>query len=180
MKVPFVDLKAQYNSVKSEIDNAIATVISETSFIGGKHVEEFEKNFAALYGVKHCISLANGTDSLYVSMKMLGIGKGDEVITTAYSWISSSETISQTGAKPVFVDVDEYFTINVDKLEERITSKTKAIIPVHIHGQMCDMNRIMEIALKYNIPVIEDCAQSHFSEFKGIRAGVTGLVGSFI
>jgi dTDP-4-amino-4,6-dideoxygalactose transaminase len=179
MKVPFVDLKAQYNSVKSEIDNAIATVISETSFIGGKHVEEFEKNFAALYGVKHCISLANGTDSLYVSMKMLGIGKGDEVITTAYSWISSSETISQTGAKPVFVDIDEFFTIDVDKLEEKITSKTKAIIPVHIHGQMCDMNRIMEIALKYNIPVIEDCAQSHFSEFKGIRAGVTGLVGSF-
>ncbi|MBP6755515.1 MAG: DegT/DnrJ/EryC1/StrS family aminotransferase [Bacteroidia bacterium] len=179
MKVPFVDLNAQYNSIKSEIDNAIATVIRETSFIGGKHVEEFEKNFAALYGVKHCISLANGTDSLYVSMKMLGIGNGDEVITTAYSWISSSETISQTGAKPVFVDIDEFFTIDVEKLEEKITSKTKAIIPVHIHGQMCDMNKIMEIALKYNIPVIEDCAQSHFSEFKGIRAGVSGLVGSF-
>ena len=179
MKVPFVDLKAQYNSIKSEIDNAIATVIGETSFIGGKHVEEFENNFAALYGVKHCISLANGTDSLYVSMKMLGIGKGDEVITTAYSWISSSETISQTGAKPVFVDIDEFFTIDVEKLEEKITSKTKAIIPVHIHGQMCDMNRIMGIALKYNIPVIEDCAQSHFSEFKGVRAGLSGLVGSF-
>ena len=179
MNIPFVDLKAQYNSIKREIDNAIATVISETSFIGGKHVEEFEKNFAALYGVKHCISLANGTDSLYVSMKMLGIGKGDEVITTAYSWISSSETISQTGAKPVFVDVDEYFTINVDKLEERITSKTKAIIPVHIHGQMCDMDELMKIANKYNLPVIEDCAQSHFSEFKGIRAGLNGIVGSF-
>jgi dTDP-4-amino-4,6-dideoxygalactose transaminase len=179
MKVPFVDLKEQYNSIKTEIDNAISTVISETSFIGGKHVEEFEKNFANLYGVKHCISLANGTDSLYILMKMLGIGQGDEVITTAYSWISSSETISQTGAKPVFVDIDEYFTIDVAKLEAHITPKTKAIIPVHIHGQMCNMDVIMEIANRHDIPVIEDCAQSHFSEFKGKRAGLTGIAGSF-
>jgi dTDP-4-amino-4,6-dideoxygalactose transaminase len=179
MKVPFVDLKEQYNSIKNEIDNAISTVISETSFIGGKHVEAFEKNFGNLYGVKHCISLANGTDSLYILMKMLGIGVGDEVVTTAYSWISSSETISQTGAKPVFVDIDEYFTIDVDKLEARITPKTKAIMPVHIHGQMCDMDKIMEIANKYNLSVIEDCAQSHFSEFKGKRAGLTGIAGSF-
>lgn len=179
MKVPFVDLKEQYNTIKNEIDAAIATVISETSFIGGKHVEAFEKNFADLYGVKHCISLANGTDSLYVLMKMLGVGSGDEVITTAYSWISSSETISQTGAKPVFVDIDEYFTIDVSQIEEKITHNTKAIIPVHIHGQMCDMEKIMEIANRHNIPVIEDCAQSHFSEFKGKRAGLTGIAGSF-
>ena len=179
MKVPFVDLKEQYNSIKIEIDNAISTVISETSFIGGKHVDEFEKKFPNLYGVKHCISLANGTDALYVLMKMLGVGSGDEVITTAYSWISSSETISQTGAQPVFVDVDEYFTINVNKLEEKITTKTKAIIPVHIHGQMCDMDKIMEIANKYSLPVIEDCAQSHFSEYKDKRAGLTGIAGSF-
>ena len=179
MKVPFVDLKEQYNSIKIEIDNAISTVISETSFIGGKHVDEFEKKFPNLYGVKHCISLANGTDSLYVLMKMLGVGSSHEVITTAYSWISSSETISQTGAQPVFVDVDEYFTINVNKLEEKITPKTKAIIPVHIHGQMCDMDKIMEIANKYSLPVIEDCAQSHFSEYKDKRAGLTGIAGSF-
>jgi dTDP-4-amino-4,6-dideoxygalactose transaminase len=179
MKVPFVDLKLQYDSIKNEIDTAIATVISETSFIGGKHVEKFEENFANLYGVKHCISLANGTDSLYILMKMLGIGPGDEVITTAYSWISSSETISQTGAKPVFVDIDDYFTINVETLESKITSKTKAIIPVHIHGQMCDMEKLMEIANRHNLPVIEDCAQSHFSEFKGVRAGLTGIAGSF-
>lgn len=179
MKVPFVDLKTQYDSIKNEIDAAIATVISETSFIGGKHVEKFEEDFANLYGVKHCISLANGTDSLYILMKMLGVGHGDEVITTAYSWISSSETISQTGAKPVFVDIDEFFTIDSNLLEEKITPKTKAIIPVHIHGQMCDMTKIMEIANKYNLPVIEDCAQSHFSEFKGVRAGLTGIAGSF-
>lgn len=179
MKIPFVDLKIQYESIKSEIDTAIAAVISETSFIGGKHVETFEEKFAGLYGVKHCISLANGTDSLYILMKMLGIGTGDEVITTAYSWISSSETISQAGAKPVFVDIDEYFTINAQAIESKITPKTKAIIPVHIHGQMCDMDKIMEIANKYNIPVIEDCAQSHFSEFNNKRAGLTGIAGSF-
>ena len=179
MKVPFVDLKVQYNTIKNEIDDAISSVISETSFIGGKHVEAFEINFADLYGVKHCISIGNGTDSLYILMKMLGVGSGDEVITTAYSWISSSETISQTGAKPVFIDIDEYFTIDVNKLEERITPKTKAIIPVHIHGQMCEMDKIMEIANKYNLLVIEDCAQSHFSEFKGKRAGLIGIAGSF-
>lgn len=179
MKVPFVDLKTQYKNIKQDIDNAIFRVLEETSFIGGKHVEDFEENFATLYGVKHCISLANGTDSLYISMKMLGIGAGDEVITSAYSWISSSETISQTGATPVFVDIDDFFTIDANKIESKITSKTKAIIPVHIHGQMCDMNAIMAIAGKYNLPVIEDCAQSHFSELDGIRAGLRGVVGSF-
>lgn len=179
MEVPFVDLKIQYLSIKEKIDEAIQTVINETSFIGGKHVETFEQNFAKMYGVKHCISLANGTDSLYILMKMLGVGVGDEVITTAYSWISSSETISQTGAKPVFVDVDEYFTIDGKQLESKITANTKAIIPVHIHGQMCDMAAVMQIADKYNIPVIEDCAQSHFSEFNGVRAGLIGKAGSF-
>ena len=179
MKIPFVDLKSQYKQIKTEIDKAINDVINESSFIGGKHVEEFEKEFAKLYGIKHCVSLANGTDALYVSMKMLNIGKGDEVITSAYSWISSSETISQTGAKPIFIDIDEYFTIDSSKIEKKINSKTKAIIPVHIHGQMCDMDSIMRIANKYNIPVIEDCAQSHFSEFKRKRAGTIGLVGTF-
>jgi dTDP-4-amino-4,6-dideoxygalactose transaminase len=179
MKVPFVDLKTQYKSIKQDIDSAIFSVLEETSFIGGKHVEAFEENFARLYGAKHCISLANGTDSLYIAMKMLGIGPGDEVITSAYSWISSSETISQTGATPVFVDIDEFFTIDPNQIESKITSKTKAIIPVHIHGQMCDMNMITAIAGKYNLPIIEDCAQSHFSEFDGLRAGLKGIVGSF-
>lgn len=179
MKIPFVNLKLQYQSIKNEIDQAISKVINETSFIGGSQVAEFEKQFAEHYGVKHCISTANGTDSLYIIMKMLNIGAGDEVITTAYSWISSSETISQTGAKPVFVDIDDYFTIDADKIESSITSNTKAIIPVHIHGQMCAMDKIMEIADKYNLHVIEDCAQSHFSEFKGKRAGTMGIAGSF-
>ena len=180
MNIPFVDLKAQYKSIKTEIDSAIEAVISETAFIGGKYVKKFEKEFSELYGVKHCVGVANGTDSLYIIMKMMGIGPGDEVITSAYSWISSSETISQTGATPVFVDIDpEYFTINEDKIEEKITSKTKAIIPVHIHGQICKMDKILELANKYSLKVIEDCAQSHFSEFEGKRAGTMADASSF-
>lgn len=180
MKVPFVDLKIQYAGIKTEIDAAIENVIAETAFIGGKYVEEFEHKFAALYGVKHCIAVGNGTDSLFILMKMLGIGADDEVITVANSWISSSETISQTGARPVFVDIDPlYYSIDENLLEAAITSKTKAIIPVHLQGQICEMDKIMNIANKYGIPVIEDCAQSHFSEYDGIRAGTIGIAGSF-
>lgn len=179
MEVPFVDLKIQYASHKEEIDAAIANVISETAFIGGQHVKKFEQDFASLYGVSHCISTANGTESLYIIMQMLGITSGHEVITTAYSWISSSETISQTGAKPVFVDIDEYFTIDASKIEDAITPQTKAIMPVHIHGQMADMDTIMDIAKRYNLYVIEDCAQSHFSAINGKRAGTIGVAGSF-
>src|SRR5579863_3782214 len=109
MKIPFVDLKAQYQSIKPEIDGAIASVINQTSFIGGSFVDEFEKNFAAAYGVKHVIGVGNGTDSLFILMKMTGIGPGNEVITVANSWISSSETITQTGARPVFVDADPVY-----------------------------------------------------------------------
>lgn len=180
MKVPFVDLKAQYQSIKTEIDTAISNVITETAFIGGSYVAKFEEEFASLYGVKHCISVANGTDSLYILMKMLNIGQGDEVITVANSWISSSETISQTGAKPVFLDADPvYYTIDISQLEAAITPNTKAIIPVHLFGQACNIEEIMAIANKHKISVIEDCAQSHFSEFNGKRAGTTGIAGSF-
>jgi len=180
IKVPFVDLKAQYLSIQEEIDTAIREIIGSTAFIGGKPVVEFEAAFAGLYGIEHCISVANGTDSLYIIMKMLGIGQGDEVITVANSWISSSETISQTGAKPVFVDIDpDYYSLNEQLLEAAITSKTKAIMPVHLHGQAVNMDEVMRIANKYNLPVIEDCAQSHFSEFKGKRVGTFGVAASF-
>lgn len=179
MNIPFVDLKAQYLSIKKNVDEAIFNVINETAFIGGTYVKSFEAAFAELYGTKHCIGVGNGTDSLFIIMKMLGIGPGDEVITSAYSWISSSETISQAGAKPVFVDIDEYFTISAKLIEEKITENTKAIIPVHIHGQMCDMDKIEALAKKYNLHIIEDCAQSHFSEYKNKRAGTIGIAGSF-
>jgi dTDP-4-amino-4,6-dideoxygalactose transaminase len=180
MNIPFVDLKAQYLSIKGDIDNAIQNVITETAFIGGKYVKQFEHEFAELYGVKHCIAVGNGTDSLYIIMKMLGIKEGDEVITSAYSWISSSETISQTGATPIFVDINpDYYTIDENQIEKYITNKTKAIIPVHIHGQICNMDAILKIAKKYSLFVIEDCAQSHFSEFEGKRAGTMGIASSF-
>jgi len=180
MKIPFVDLKSQYNSIKEEIDNAISLVIQETAFIGGKYVTKFEEDFSTLYGVKHCISVANGTDSLYIIMKMLGIGEGDEVITVANSWISSSETISQTGAKPVFIDINpDLYSIDENKIEEAITPRTKAIMPVHLFGQICEMEKIISIAKKYNLEIIEDCAQAHFSEYKGKRAGTFGVAGSF-
>lgn len=180
MNIPFVDLKAQYFSIKEEVDKAIQNVITETAFIGGKYVKQFEEEFAALYGVKHCIAVGNGTDSLYIIMKMLGIKEGDEVITSAYSWISSSETISQTGATPVFVDINpDYYTIDENLIEKYITNKTKAIIPVHIHGQMCNMEVINKLAKKYNLYVIEDCAQSHFSESNGKYAGTFGIASSF-
>jgi dTDP-4-amino-4,6-dideoxygalactose transaminase len=180
MNVPFVDLRAQYESIRTEIDCAIASVIKDVAFVGGRYVFDFELQFAEKYGVKHCIGVGNGTDSLYIILKMLGIGTGDEVITSAYSWISSSETISQAGATPVFVDIDpRYFTLDEELIAEKITARTKAIIAVHIHGQMCAMDRILETAARRNIAVIEDCAQSHFSEFEGLRAGTMGIAGSF-
>lgn len=180
MQVPFVDLKAQYGNIKKEIDSAIENVINDTAFIGGKYVKEFEAGFAKIYGVKHVISCGNGTDSLYIIMKKLSIGAGDEVITVANSWISSAETIGQTGATPVFVDVHpEYYSIDDNLIEEAITPKTKAIILVHLQGQMCDVDKVEAICKANNIDLIEDCAQSHFSEYKGTRAGKVGIAGSF-
>jgi dTDP-4-amino-4,6-dideoxygalactose transaminase len=180
MQVPFVDLGAQYKSIKKEMDSAIHQILDNTAFIGGSEVDTFEENFKQLYGANHCVPVGNGTDSLYIIMKMLGIGPGDEVITPANSWISSSETITQTGARPVFADIEEeYFTIDPNHVEKLITERTKAIMPVHLYGQMCDMDAIMKIAKKHDLYVIEDCAQSHFSEFKGKRAGLFGDAGSF-
>lgn len=180
MRIPFVDLRAQYRSIKPSIDKAIERVIEETAFIGGKYVKRFEEEFAALYGVKHVISCANGTDSLYILMRILGIGEGDEVITAANSWISSSETITQAGATPVFLDVHpDYYSMDERLLEAAITGKTKAVIAVHLQGQMCDIEKISSICEKYGLLLIEDCAQAHFSEFKGVRAGLTGIAGSF-
>lgn len=180
MKVPFVDLQSQYRSIKKDIDQAIAQVIEETAFIGGRFVEEFEKKFASLYGVRHVIACANGTDSLYILMKMLGIGSGDEVITVANSWISSSETITQAGAKVVFADADPlYYSMDESRLEQLITPRTRAVIAVHLQGQMCAIDSIQRICERHGIYLIEDCAQSHFSELNGRRAGLFGIAGSF-
>ena len=180
MNIPFVDLKAQYQSIKKEIDAAIQGVIADTAFIGGKYVKVFEERFASFYGVKHCIGVANGTDAIYIALKMLEIGEGDEVITVANTWISTSETIVQAGAKPVFVDIEpDYFTIDVKKIEEKITPQTKAIIPVHLFGHPADMDPILALAKKYGLKVIEDCAQAHLAEYKGKRVGLFGDLATF-
>lgn len=178
--VPFVDLKSQYLSLKKEIDSAVLSVMENATFIGGQPVASFENNFASANGAKHCIGVGNGTDALYIILKSLGISAGDEVITVANSWISTSETISQCGAKPVFIDIEpEYYTIDVNRIEEKITSKTKAIIPVHLYGQMAEIDKISTLCKKHNLFLIEDCAQSHLAEYKGIKAGSTGIASSF-
>ena len=180
MKVPFVDLKQQYLNIKSEIDNVIQVVINDTAFIKGRYVQEFEGKFAEKCGVRHCLSVASGTDAIYIALKSLGIGPGDEVITVANSWISTSETITQAGARPVFVDIEpDYFTIDPDKIEETITSKTKAIIPVHLYGQPAEIDRIKKICDKHRLHLIEDCAQAHFSTYKGQKVGTFGIAGTF-
>lgn len=179
MKVPFVDLSAQYQAHRDVIDAAIADVIQHAAFIGGDAVKRFETAYAAHYGIDHCVSCANGTDAIYIALKMMGIGPGDEVITTAHSWISSSEAVSQAGATPVFVDVDDFYTIDATKIEAAITSRTKALIPVHLYGQACAMGPIMEIAERHRLRVLEDCAQAHYATWNGQRVGTFGDVATF-
>lgn len=180
MKVPFLDLQAQYLSIKKDIDEAIASVISDTAFIKGKYVSEFESAFAQTLGLSHCIGVANGTDAIYIALKMLGIGPGDEVITTACTWISSSETISQTGATPVFVDIDpDYYTINTTLIESSITPRTKALVIVHLYGQAADLEPILQICKKHKLFLIEDCAQSHLTTYQGKPVGTFGDVATF-
>ena len=180
MKVPFVDLHAQYLTIKPEIDAAIAKVIAESSYIRGPHVESFEQAWAKALGVKHCVSCANGTDAIYVAMRGLGLKQGDEVITTAHSWISTTETITQAGGRVVFCDTDDVtFTLDVKQIESKITPRTVGIIPVHLYGQPCDMDAVMVIAKKHKLWVIEDCAQAHLSRFNGQLTGTFGNAATF-
>ena len=178
--IPFVDLHRQYETIKPEIDQVITDVIKETTFIGGKRISEFESAFANWLGVKHCIGCANGTDSIEILLKAMGIGVGDEVIVPAISWISTSEAVSSVGATPVFVDIDpETFTIDTTFIEQALSSKTKAIIPVHLYGHPADMISIMPIAENYGLKVIEDCAQAHGAKINGQNIGTFGDAASF-
>lgn len=179
MRVPFVDLTAQYQAHRAEFDAALAAVIAKNAFIGGEPVREFERAFAAASGVRHCIACGNGTDAIYIALRMLGIGQGDEVITTAASWISTSETITQAGARPVFVDVDDHYLMDVDSIERAVTSRTRAVIPVHLYGQAARMDRIREICDRRGLKLIEDCAQAHFAEWQGQRVGTFGAAATF-
>lgn len=179
-KVPFVDLHAQYQTIKDEIDFVIADVIKNSSFVRGPYVDKFEQLFADMMERKHCISCANGTDSLYIAMVALGVKPGDEVIAPAHSWISTTETITQAGAKVVFCDTDEdTFTIDPVSIEAKITPNTVGIIPVHLYGQAADMDAIMAIAKKHKLWVLEDCAQAHLARYKGQLVGTFGDVASF-
>ncbi|MCG8571866.1 MAG: DegT/DnrJ/EryC1/StrS family aminotransferase, partial [Spirochaetes bacterium] len=180
MKVPFLNLKAQYLSVKDEMDTDIQNVIDNTAFAGGKFVKKFEDEFAAYCDCKYSIGVGSGTDALWLALIALGIGSGDEVITTPNTFIATTEAISISGAKPVFVDViDNTYSMDPNQIESVITNKTKAIIPVHIFGQVCDMDPILEIAKKHNLYVIEDACQAHGAEYKGKKAGSMGDVAAF-
>lgn len=180
MSVPFVDLKAQYLTIQNQIDDAIAKVVSETAFISGKYAKAFEDEFAAYLGVKHCIACANGTDAIEILLQAMGIGAGDEVLVPANTWISTSEAVTTVGATPVFVDNHpETYTIDINKIEEKITPRTKAIIPVHLYGLPAEMDEIMAIAKKYHLKVIEDCAQAHAATYKGRKVGTIGDCASF-
>lgn len=166
-RIPFVDLKAQYDSIKQEIDEAIAKVISQTAFIGGPHLKEFEEAFARYCGTDHCVGVANGTDALFIALKALGVGPGDEVITVANSFIATSEAIKMAGAQVVFVDCDpKTYNIDVTQIEAKITKKTKAIIPVHLYGQPVDMDPIVALAKKYDLRIVGDAAQAHGALYK--------------
>lgn len=178
--IPFVDLYAQYLTIKDEIDFVINDVIKKSLFVRGPYVEKFEQMFADMMSRQYCVSCANGTDSLYIAMNSLGVKPGDEVIAPAHSWISTAETITQAGARVVFCDTDEEtFTIAPGSIETKITHNTVGIIPVHLYGQPADMDAIMAIAKKHNLWVLEDCAQAHLARYKGQLVGTFGDVASF-
>jgi len=178
--VPFVDLHAQYLSIKDEIDSAIGEVIRRSAFVRGPFVDTFEAEFSAMMGRTHCVSCANGTDSLFIAMRALGIKPGDEVLAPAHSWISTTETITLAGGTVIFCDTDaDTFTIDPGSIEDKISSRTVGIIPVHLYGQSADMDRIMQIARKHKLWVLEDCAQAHLARFRGQLVGTFGEAASF-
>src|ERR1700720_2231575 len=180
MPVPFADLQLQYQTIKGEIDDAIAAVISDNAFIRGPYVDAFERKFASAADIKHCVSCANGTDALYLAMAALNVRPGDEVITTAHSWISTSAMITHSGAAVVFCDTDgATFTIDPAAIEAAITARTVGIIPVHLYGQPADMDAIMAIARRHGLWVIEDCAQAHLASIGGRQVGSFGDVATF-
>jgi dTDP-4-amino-4,6-dideoxygalactose transaminase len=181
MKVPLLDLKPQYQSLKKELDDALLRVAESQYFILGPEVEEMEKQFCDFLGCKYSYGVSSGTDALLLALMAVGIQPGDEVILPTYSFFATAGVVARLNAKPVLVDSDPVtFNINADEIESKITAKTKAIIPVHLYGQSADMNKIMEIAEKHNLFVIEDGAQAISSQFEDGRAvGTIGHIGCF-
>ncbi|MRR05855.1 MAG: DegT/DnrJ/EryC1/StrS family aminotransferase [Deltaproteobacteria bacterium] len=179
-KVPYLDLRAQYETIKEEIAAAIQQVLASTAFVGGPFVEKFEEEFAGWSGCTHALGVSNGTAALWMTLVSLGVGPGDEVITVPNTFIATAEAISMCGARPVFVDVDEQsYTMNAAMLENAVTPRTKAVIPVHLFGQPADMDPIIEFAEKHRLHVIEDACQAHGSTYKGKPVGSIGIAGCF-
>lgn len=180
MNVPFVDLKAQYLSIKPGVDEAVSAVFEDNVFVGGNFVSKFEKSFSEFYKINHCIGVGNGTDALFLILKALGIGTGDEVITPSHSWISTAETISFAGATPVFADVDDvYYSITPKDILPKIDTKTKAVIVVHLYGQAAPVKEISELCKKHNLFLIEDCSQAHLTEEGSQLVGRFGVASAF-
>lgn len=180
MRVPFVDLKAQYLSLKDELDETILKVVSETAFVAGRYVATFETAFAEYIGTEHCIAVANGTDAIEIALAALGIGAGDEVIVPANTFFATAEAVSNVGAAPVFVDCEpNFYNIDTARIDEKITSRTKAIIPVHLYGLPAEMDAVLAIAKRHGLRVLEDCAQSHGANYKGQRTGTLGDIATF-
>jgi len=180
MKVSLLDLKRQYQSIKTELDSAVLGVLAHTQFILGPEVKQFEEKAAAFCGAKHAIGVASGTDALLLALRACGVSPGDEVITSTFSFFASAGVISRLGATPVFSDIDpKTYNVTAAEIAKKITSKTKAIMPVHLYGQMADMDPIMELANAKTIPVVEDAAQAIGATYKGKKAGTLGRFGCF-
>jgi len=178
--IPILDLKRQYEVIGNEIEENVIKVLRSGSYILGENVKNLEAEMAKYCGVNNVVSCANGTDALQLALRALDIGEGDEVITVAFTFVATTEAIGVVGAKPVFVDIDpNTFNMDVNEIEKRITPKTKAILPVHLYGQPADMDKILEIAKKYDLFVIEDCAQAIGAEYKGKKVGSFGDIGCF-
>lgn len=180
LKIPLINLKKQYEAISEQANNKVCEVLTSAQYIMGENVKGFEKEFSEYIGVRHSISVGNGTDALVIALEALGIGEGDEVITTPFTFFATAEGISAVGATPIFVDVRlDTFNIDTTKIEEKITSKTKAIMPVHIFGQSADMDEINEIARKHNLKVIEDACQAVGANYRGKKTGTLGDIACF-
>jgi len=180
MNVPLLDLKAQFATIKEELKAAVDEVMESCSFILGPYVRDFEEKVAVYTGTKYAIGVASGTDALLLSLRACGVGPGDEVITVPYSFFATAGVISRLGATPVFVDIDPItFNINPDLISEKITSQTKAIMPVHLFGQCAEMDPILSLAEEHNLKVVEDAAQAIGAEYRGRKSGSIGHLGCF-
>ena len=180
MKIPLVDLYAQYQAIKPDIDAALQRVIDNSSYILGPEVIAFEKNFAAFCGVNHAVGTDSGTAALHLALLLLEVGPGDEVITTTHTFVATAEVISLTGARPVFVEIDpRTYNLDPEKVKAAITPRTKVLMPVHLYGQTAEMDPLLELAKQHNLRVIEDAAQAHGAMYRGKPAGSLGDIGCF-